>query len=204
MSEAHHRKKQPVVVRRQLLDEAAALAVEQGLTGLTLEAVARAAGVSKGGLLHHFPSKHALLEALCDEFLRRLEERIAQAMAQDEIETGRFARAYLDAMASRDWMAGNGQWAVLSVMLFSEPEWRRRWHDWVEGRLRQNGDIDASPATWIVRLAADGLWLSDLVEGRQSQPQRRKAVLEELRAMTTRPKDYPCLEPKAPAEGFQH
>src|SRR5690606_6223741 len=139
MSEAHHRKKQPLAVRRQLLDQAAALAIEQGLASLTLGAVARAAGVSKGGLLHHFPSKHALLEALCDEFLQRLEARIDQAMTQDTIEAGRFVRAYLDALASRDWIAGgNEQWAVLSVMLFSEPAWRKRWHDWIEHRLQQH------------------------------------------------------------------
>ena len=186
MAEAHHRKKQPVVVRRQLLNEAATLAVEQGLTSLTIGAVARAAGVSKGGLLHHFPSKHALLEALCDEFLQRLDGRITQAMQQDHEKTGRFARAYLDAIASRDWMSGDDQWAVLSVMLFSESAWRKRWHDWVEERLQQNEDSDSSLMSWIVRLAADGLWLSDLIDSRQIRPKRRKAMLQELRAMTFR------------------
>ncbi|WP_282613132.1 TetR/AcrR family transcriptional regulator [Streptomyces sp. XM4193] len=45
-----------------------------GPAAVTLEAVARQAGVSKGGLLYHFPSKDALRDAL----LHRLEERNAE------------------------------------------------------------------------------------------------------------------------------
>lgn len=54
--------------RTRLVDAAMATIHAQGLVGLTLDGVAKAAGVSKGGLLHHFPSKDALVEAI----LRRL------------------------------------------------------------------------------------------------------------------------------------
>ncbi|HRN83289.1 MAG TPA: helix-turn-helix domain-containing protein, partial [Hyphomicrobium sp.] len=57
MTNAHKRRKQPDIVRHQLLDVAARLCLKNGLHGLTLDAVAKEAGVSKGGLLHHFPSK---------------------------------------------------------------------------------------------------------------------------------------------------
>lgn len=184
MSIAHHRKKQPDIVRKQLLDMAAKVAIEHGIGNLTLGAVAREAGVSKGGLLHHFPSKLALLEALCDQFLHHLDAHIAASMAQDPVAKGHFARAYLDAMSSRDWMDGSERWAVLSVMLFSKPALRKRWHDWVERRLEQNAQTDDSPSAWIVRLAADGLWLSDIVDGEQANPQRRQAVIEELKSLT--------------------
>lgn len=48
----------------RLLDAAEAVVIRQGIANLTLEAVANEAGVSKGGLLHHFPSKDRLVEAL--------------------------------------------------------------------------------------------------------------------------------------------
>ena len=50
--------------RDRLLDAAEALLVEAGPRGLTLDAVAAAARVSKGGLLYHFRSKDALVEGL--------------------------------------------------------------------------------------------------------------------------------------------
>ena len=61
----------------RLLDAAERLVSEVGAGHLTLEAVARAAGVSKGGLLYHFPSKEALLQAMIDRHLRDIGARIA-------------------------------------------------------------------------------------------------------------------------------
>ena len=47
-----------------LLDAAEAVVARQGIANLTLEAVAAEAGISKGGLLHHFRTKDRLIEAL--------------------------------------------------------------------------------------------------------------------------------------------
>jgi len=52
---------QTVVLRDRILDAAGQLVTGQGTRHLTLDGVAQAAGVSKGGLLHHFPGKDALL-----------------------------------------------------------------------------------------------------------------------------------------------
>lgn len=50
--------------RHALLDAAETVVVRQGIASLTLDAVAAEAGVSKGGLLHHFRSKDRLVEAM--------------------------------------------------------------------------------------------------------------------------------------------
>src|SRR5262245_6961481 len=95
MSEAHHRKKQPEAVRQILLDVAARLGVDKGAASVTLDAVSREAGVSKGGLLHHFPSKSDLLDGLLDDLVDRLEAAIREEMLADPEPHGRFTRAYL-------------------------------------------------------------------------------------------------------------
>ncbi|MGO7697024.1 TetR/AcrR family transcriptional regulator, partial [Rhizobium leguminosarum] len=56
-----NRKKQPDVVRQALLDCATKLALEHGLAAVSFQAVASAAGVTKGGLFHHFPYKRLLI-----------------------------------------------------------------------------------------------------------------------------------------------
>ena len=48
----------------EIVDRAAALFARQGFEQTSLQAVADAAGYSKAGLLHHFPSKEALREAV--------------------------------------------------------------------------------------------------------------------------------------------
>ena len=89
MSIAHHRRKQPERVRQQLLEVAARLSFEQGAAGVTLDAVSQAAGVSKGGLLHHFPNKMALLDGLFDDLIGKLDRTIAADMCNDPVAHGR-------------------------------------------------------------------------------------------------------------------
>lgn len=56
----------PPAARAKVLRAFAELLVESGERAATLEAVADRAGVSKGGLLYHFPSKDALVDGLLD------------------------------------------------------------------------------------------------------------------------------------------
>lgn len=50
--------------RERLFHAALSVALERGFGHVTMDAVARCAGVSKGGLLYHFPSKTHLIRAL--------------------------------------------------------------------------------------------------------------------------------------------
>ena len=51
-------------LRDQLLDAAETVAVREGVSRLTFDAVAAEAGVSKGGLLHYFTNKDQLIEGM--------------------------------------------------------------------------------------------------------------------------------------------
>lgn len=99
MAEQHRRMKSPELVRRNLRDNAGSLAARQGLAGTSVNAVAAASGVTKGGLFHHFPTKRALVEAVCGELLSALDARIDWAMDPDGTVPGRFTRAYIEAVS---------------------------------------------------------------------------------------------------------
>lgn len=71
--------------RDRLIDAFESLLVEHGTRAATLDAVAAAAEVSKGGLLYHFPNKDALIDGMLD----RLGERgAADAQAMIEAPEG--------------------------------------------------------------------------------------------------------------------
>lgn len=70
--------------RDRVLDAFEELLNEQGERAATLDAVARAAGVSKGGLLYHFPSKDALVDGLVARLDERLAEDIDRIRSSDE------------------------------------------------------------------------------------------------------------------------
>ncbi|MEU0542408.1 TetR/AcrR family transcriptional regulator [Nocardia sp. NPDC005978] len=66
----------PAGTRNRILDALETLLLEKGMAQVTLESVAAAAGVSKGGLLYHFKSKDALLAGLVRRLGRRTEEQV--------------------------------------------------------------------------------------------------------------------------------
>lgn len=60
----------PPAAREKLLDAYCSLLRTEGERAATMDATAARAGVSKGGLLYHFPSKDALADAVIDRLLR--------------------------------------------------------------------------------------------------------------------------------------
>ena len=65
--------------RVRILDAAALVAHEAGPANLSLDAVAERAGISKGGLLYHFPTKQDLLKALVERHLAAIEAAVEVA-----------------------------------------------------------------------------------------------------------------------------
>lgn len=177
---AHHRKKQPEVVRRALLDCAARIAAEEGAQAITIQAVAERAGVTKGGLLHHFDSKQALLAAVFSDLLEQMDREIDRSMASDPLARGRFTRAYVRACFSDRLLGERSLWAALSVAIVSEPALRALWSTWLDGRMTRHAETDGAPSLIAVRLAADGVWLADMMEkagGIRRYPQNFETVL---------------------------
>lgn len=74
----------PASNREAILDAYERLLVEDGERAATVEAVARAAGVSKGGLLYHFASKDELADAAIERLHRVAAECAEQAATRPE------------------------------------------------------------------------------------------------------------------------
>jgi AcrR family transcriptional regulator len=79
----------------RILDAAEAIVRDKGVAGLTLDAAAREAGVSKGGLLYHFASKEALLTGLLARLAAFIAEDFQEGVAAQLEGPGRVARAML-------------------------------------------------------------------------------------------------------------
>lgn len=172
------RKNNPDAVRSRLLNCAARLIVDHGLLALTLENVAREAGVSKGGLLHHYPGKDALIGGLFDQVVEWFAGQIEAVIETDKTYPARFSRAYLRVIAAIDMTAPEERrLAVLVLMLSSDPLYCSQWNNWVDARLREHSRTDLTPLARTLRLAADGLWLSDLGGGPDSNPGTRREIL---------------------------
>lgn len=187
MSESHERKKQPEIVRRALLDCAAQISLEQGLPAMTLQAVADAAHVTKGGLLHHFPNKQALVQAVFQDLLEQLDAEIDELLAEDPESHGRFTRAYIRAFATAE-SQGAANWNALPLSSLTDPEMKTMWSEWYAARLERHAETDSGPDLGIARYAADGLWLAGFLEYSGVEAETREALAEHLLSLTFKDK----------------
>lgn len=64
----------------EIIDCAAGLFAHQGFERTSLQQIADALGYSKAGLLHYYPSKKKLYQAVVDAFVNRTRERIAMLL----------------------------------------------------------------------------------------------------------------------------
>ncbi|MGL5810915.1 MAG: TetR/AcrR family transcriptional regulator [Nocardioides sp.] len=88
------RQRDPGRTRQALLDATARVVAERG-AGVTLDAVAQAAGVSKGGLLHHFRSREALFVGLVEASLSRFDAAVQRHLDPTDDRPGHLTRAYI-------------------------------------------------------------------------------------------------------------
>jgi AcrR family transcriptional regulator len=145
--------------RDRLLDAAEAVVVQHGASALTLEAVAADAGVSKGGLLYHFPSKDLLAAALVERAVQRVDEALEAAAAEGG--AGCFTRAYIRVTmgdGARQTGADPLSTALLGALALDPAlldPLRDAYGRW-QARLEKDG-LDPADAT-LVRLAVDGWW----------------------------------------------
>src|SRR3954466_13159878 len=85
----------PSDARTRILDAAEAIVRARGVSGLTLDAAAKQAGVSKGGLLYHFASKEALITGLLGRMAEWMQLDFEACVASQPEGPGRVARAML-------------------------------------------------------------------------------------------------------------
>jgi AcrR family transcriptional regulator len=174
-----------VCVRDRLLNAAEQVVSRDGVRKLTLEAVASQAGVSKGGLLYHFPSKSALVTAIVERLANRCDSEQTEALAADSQEKGAFTRAYLRARAKAPDPQKEPIHTALLAAAGTNPRYldpfRERIVEW-QARLEADG-IDPATAS-VVRLAIDGLGLCRLLDLPVPEGDLRQRVMDKLLSMT--------------------
>jgi len=162
----------PARTKDRLLDAAAKVVHRDGAQALTLDAVAKEAEVSKGGLLYHFKSKNELVNAMVERWMAEFGQEIDGAGPN-------FVRAYIKASAP----AGKEELGMLAALV-ADPSLlvavRRQYGIWQDRVERESRDpVDAT----VARLAADGLWLAELLGMGPPTGALREDVLRRLSAL---------------------
>src|SRR4051812_44887021 len=81
-------------VRTRILDEATRLLAARGFDGTTVQDIADAVGVTKPAVLHHFPSKELVREAVLGALLAHWKEKLPHLLLAATASEDRFAAVF--------------------------------------------------------------------------------------------------------------
>jgi AcrR family transcriptional regulator len=161
-----------------LLEAATQLVASQGFAALTIDALADAARVTKGGVQYHFESKDALIAELLEFLLSSFDQ------ALDALSGKAWLNAYVDAVAGEASAGDRAVFAILAALPVNDP--RTSAFDRYSAKWRSKAlESGIDPALChVIRLAADGLWLErgtdeHFAEDRIAIVQRLKSMIEE-------------------------
>lgn len=178
---------QPDIVKNDLLNAAGQILVTNGIQAFTLELVAKEANVSKGGLLHHFPNKKALLDGLFKREMDLFKQEILASIEKDPVAFGRAARAYIGLNQGGAEKTPVIIRHLLAVMLI-DPQLGQEWIQHYWSVIRSIGLFEAiTPALLLACMAADGLSLWDILEADILDQKKRDALHTLMEQLTHAP-----------------
>lgn len=175
--------------KERILRAAEEVVLRDGVASLTLERAATEAGVSKGGVLYHFPSRDAMVAAMVERLTESFERQLA-AHGAGRPGPGVFTVAYIrceatpttdpeeeraDRLGAALIAAVAADPALISPLAKAFDRWQKRC---------ETDGIPPVLAT-VARLAADGLWLTELLGLGTLSPGRRAEVVAWLEGIVT-------------------
>ncbi|QXT62663.1 TetR/AcrR family transcriptional regulator [Tessaracoccus palaemonis] len=161
--------------RVQILDAALRVVGRDGVTAVTYESVADEAGLTKGGIVYHFPSREALLASLQQHLADQWEVALVEAAGApaDRLTGAQRAAAYARVAAT----SADRAELLLVLEAATDPAlaapWARLMEVWAPPAPSGLPLTTQQTDRLIAHLASDGLWVYDTITGTPLPPDVR-------------------------------
>ncbi|MEU4175801.1 TetR/AcrR family transcriptional regulator [Streptomyces sp. NPDC026589] len=165
--------------RTQILEAATRVVQREGVKSVTFDSVAAEAGLTKGGLLYHFASRDDLVRAIHQHLADQWEADLVAAAGKPAAEATRKER--LAAYTRVAIQSATRAELLLMLEGSTNPAHAAVWEAVTERWAPSPAAADpAALDRFIVRLAADGLWLYESLTAEPLDPGMRRAVADRI------------------------
>jgi AcrR family transcriptional regulator len=148
--------RKPTITRERLLEIAEGIVRNEGAAGLTIDALAKAAGISKGGVQYSFASKDDLVRALIERWTLQFDALLGDV---DGVSPVDIVRSYIKVMRSSQ-ATMNAKMAGLMIAYIQNPQNITETRQWYRSMFERLGDGSREAQTArVALLAAEGLFL---------------------------------------------
>ncbi|WMJ69324.1 TetR/AcrR family transcriptional regulator [Stenotrophomonas sp. 24(2023)] len=171
--------------RTRILDAAIAVINREGVHAVTFESVAAESGLTRGGLLYHFPSRQALLRGIDEHLVQQWEASMEQLLGKAAGDATAHERYQAFVRVS----AHSATRAELVFMLESaDPDrdaapWAGAMQRWAPAAPSATDSDAAVLDDFVARLAADGLWIYEAMYHGKLDDAVRARLVERIAAL---------------------
>ena len=166
--------------REAILNAAEEVVLEVGAAHMALDAVAKKAGISKGGLIYNFPTKEALLHAMVTRLIERSEAARARERAKLPEGPAREIKAHVLSLLNPSPKDERVSAALLAAAAH-DPQLVAPSRDARKAIFDEFAASGLTPErTAVIMLATDGLWLTELLGASPFNRRQRKGIIAEL------------------------
>ena len=176
MSKGIHRAKAPEAVKEKILDACAEL-LAKGQSP-SIREVSQVAGVTTGAVQHHFGTRSQMLMAFQEQAVADIEACLQQDQGPEEPAAQKYVRASIELFKSPTTAQRHKAWLTAAV---TEPGVAQAWTEWLHGNRCTQTE---STQQLVARLAADGLWLAELLGSYQLSSTEKQQVHEVIYQLT--------------------
>jgi len=170
-----------------ILDAIVDLIEEGGIKAITYDAVSEKTNITRGGLLYHFPSREDLVfgvhQHICDRWAATMAG--SGTASPDTVDIHDKTLAYVKGASS----ANRVEMILLLESAMDEAVqglWQSVINDWAPPF--PDPDDDEAMDLFLVRLAADGLWVSEALSSKPLPKALKKGVMRRLEQMVEKSK----------------
>jgi len=168
--------------RTVILDAAVTVIEAEGITAVTFDSIAAATGITRGGIIYHFSSREELIKATHQHLAQRWEHQLEAVCGKpaEQATAAERLSAYIRTAAA------SATRAELQMILDSQHTkhqaiWDATIDRWT-GR-HERGEASQDRTATLALLAADGLWVNDMLGSRPVSQEQRSETAEQIVAL---------------------
>ncbi|MEQ4693853.1 TetR/AcrR family transcriptional regulator [Providencia manganoxydans] len=150
--------RQRTIDRDKVLDAAEDIVIKQGAAALTIDAVAKSMGISKGGVQYCFGNKEALIDAMFDRWSYSYDQIFNHEIEKDDSPENRINAHRLATYEHDKTAIAKG--AALMASLLQTPEYLESTRTWYRDRLRNlDTSTEQGKRARLMFLATEGAFI---------------------------------------------
>ena len=163
------------------LEAALDIMEKDGVSAVTYDSLAQATGMSKSGLIYHFPTRHDLLVDCHRYCASRWEEELEDIAGgpASELSLRQRQRTLVLSMGKNDPVAE----LLMSIHSQQHPDYSAPW-DEVDSRWMPDPGAESDNASDLAHIAitvmSTGLWVHDHITSRKLSPHNREQLIAKI------------------------